>query len=308
MDTVATIAPIFVVIALGWAARRRGFFPEAFMEAANRLVYYLAIPAMVFRAIASSSFKGQFDLRVVAITLCILLGAFAAAWGWALTFGFPRRVRGSFLQCAVHGNLGYIALAVAFYSLGQDGLARAGLVAGFVMILQNLLGVAALQMNASGGDGGVGRAAAKVVANPVILSAAAGIAWSLAGLSIPFVVDRSLGIVGDMALPMALLVIGASLSFKRLRHRPVEVASACGFKLLFLPAAGLFLFRFFQVPARDALPALILLAAPTATVSYVMSRELHGDADYAGVVISLSTLLSAATYVLWLQLGAGPPL
>jgi hypothetical protein len=172
------------------------------------------------------------------------------------------------------------------------------------MILQNLLAVVGLQVHAPGSEAGLGRAAAKVVANPVILSAAAGIACSLGGIPIPPVADRSLNILGDMALPLALLIIGASLSFQRLRHRPQEIAAACIFKLLVLPAAGYFLFPFFGVPVRDAVPAVILLAAPTATVSYVMARQLHGDAEYASVVISLSTLLSAATYVFWLHLAS----
>jgi len=301
MSTLTTIAPIFLVIGLGWIARRLGFFPEAFIVAANRLVYYLAIPAMVFRSIAAASLQGNFDLRVPAITLGVLLAIFFAAWGWAATTRIDHRRRGAFLQCSVHGNLGYIALAVAFYALGQDGLARAGLVAGFVMILQNLLAVAALQVHGPPGARSVFGAAGKVLANPVIIAAAAGIAASLAELSIPRVIDRSLSIVGDMALPLALLIIGASLSFSRMRHRPLEVLSACVFKLLILPAGGLLLFRLFHVSLRDGMPALILLAAPTATVSYVMSREMHGDAEYAGVVISLSTLFSAVTYVFWLH-------
>ncbi|MGD8366505.1 MAG: AEC family transporter [Desulfobacterales bacterium] len=302
MSAAATIAPIFFVIALGWAARRRGFFPEPFIVAANRLVYYMAIPAMVFRSIAGASLQGDFDFRVPAVTLAVVLAAFFAAWGWAGVSGIQRRRRGTFLQCSVHGNLGYIALAVAYYALGQEGLARAGLIAGFVMILQNLLSVAALQVHGPDGGGRIGSALAKIFANPVILSAGAGIAFSLTGLSIPRIIDRSLNIVGDLALPMALLIIGASLSFQRMRHRPMEVLSACLFKLAILPAAGLLVFDLLRLPLRDGIPALILLAAPTATVSYVMSREMQGDPDFAGVVISASTLLSAGTYVLWLHL------
>jgi predicted permease len=204
----------------------------------------------------------------------------------------------------VHGNLGYIGLAVAFYALGPEGLARAGLIAGFLMILQNLLAVVALQVHGRTGRGRIPSVLGKVFANPVIVAAAAGIACSLTGLSIPRVIDRSLNILGDLALPMALLIIGASLSFERMRHRPLEAVSAAVFKLGLLPAAAFVLFELLQIPPRDALPALILLAAPTATVSYVMSREMGGDASYAGVAISVSTLLSSGTYVLWLHLAS----
>jgi predicted permease len=259
---------------------------------------------MVFRSIAGTSLKGQFDIRVLGITLGVIAAGFALAWASVAAMGTERRRRGAFIQCAIQGNLGYIALAVSFYFLGRDGLARAGLIAGFIMILQNLLSVTALQYHGAASGSRMMGTLAKVLANPVILAAGAGIAFSLGGLSLPGILDRSIEIVSDMSLPLALLIIGASLSFRRLRHRYHEVLSACAVKLLVLPGAGLALFRLFQTPARDYLPALILLAAPTATVTYVMNRELNGDPEYAGVQISLTTLLSAVTYIFWLYLAA----
>jgi predicted permease len=71
-------------------------------------------------------------------------------------------------------------------------------------------------------------------------------------------------------------------------------------KILVLPAVGLLLFWLFKIDKTEFLPGLILLATPTATVSYVMAKEMHGDADFAVAAISLSTLLSAATYIFWL--------
>ena len=69
MDIVATIIPIFAVIILGWFASARGFIPPEFLGPANRLVYYLAIPAMIFNAISKGSLSTQFDVTVILITL-----------------------------------------------------------------------------------------------------------------------------------------------------------------------------------------------------------------------------------------------
>ncbi|MDO9109129.1 MAG: AEC family transporter, partial [Desulfatirhabdiaceae bacterium] len=65
MTILSTILPIFLVILLGWGFHRKGFIPESFLGAGNRRVYYLAIPAMIFRAIARASLTTQFDIRVV---------------------------------------------------------------------------------------------------------------------------------------------------------------------------------------------------------------------------------------------------
>jgi len=208
----------------------------------------------------------------------------------------------------VHGNLGYIGLAVAFYYLGSNGLTRASIIAGFVMILQNLLAVTALQSLGRGGLGPRGwlTSLGKIVGNPVIVSALVGILFSIAAIPIPVVVDRSLKILAGMALPMALLVIGAALSFEQIWERIIPVCVTGFIKLLVLPGLGFMLYKFFNLSTHDFLPGLILLASPTATVAYVMAKEMNGDADFAGAAISLSTLLSAVTFIMWLNISAHP--
>ena len=141
----------------------------------------------------------------------------------------------------------------------------------------------------------------KIIANPVIVSAFAGILFSGIGLPMPLVLDRSLQILAGLALPMALLIIGGSLSIRRMRERLGAVTGSCFLKLILLPALGLLFFRAAGQGPVDYLPAIILLASPTATIAYVMAREMEGDADFAVAAISASTLFSAVTFVFWLS-------
>lgn len=302
---VTTIIPIFSLVILGAIARSRGFLPPEFLGPANRLVFYLAIPAMIFRAIANASLTHQFNPTVVWLTLVALVVLFAVSWGSSRLFRIPVSIRGAFIQCSFHGNLGYIGLAVAFYHLGADGLARAGILAAFIMILQNFLAVIVLQYHRQGGarGGRLGAVAGKIVANPVIVSAVCGILFSMAGISIPMVVDRSLKILSGLALPMALLIIGGSLSIKLMKARPGAVLGACLLKLLVLPLLGVVLFRLAGQSPDDYLPAIILLASPSATIAYIMAREMGADSDFAVAAISATTLMSAVTFSFWLGLG-----
>jgi hypothetical protein len=302
---VSTIIPIFSLVALGSIARRKGFLPEAFMGPANRLVYYLAIPAMIFRAIAKASLTHHFNPAVLGLTLAALVAAFGVCWGAAMLLQLPVKIRGAFIQCSFHGNLGYIGLAVAFYYLGGGGLARASILAAFIMILQNFLAVVTLQAHSRQGTGSsqIRDFVVRIVGNPVIVSALAGIFFSGVGLPVPLVLDRSLQILGGLALPMALLIIGGSLSINLMRQRLGAIMVACLLKLLLLPAIGLGLFRLAGLASADGLPAIILLASPTATIAYVMAREMGADSDFAVAAISAATLFSAGTFVFWLSVG-----
>lgn len=304
MHIIETIIPIFLIIFLGCAARHRGMITPAFLGPANQLTYYLAIPAMIFRSISQGSLKKDFHPDVLAVTLGTLLLFFILSWAICLAVRIRPRQFGTFLQSCFHGNLGYIGLAVAYYFLGDQGLVRASILAGFVMILQNFLAVLALQYWSDGipSKSRIRSMIVKILGNPVILSAMAGILFSLSGLPIPPVLGRSLDILKGLALPLSLLLIGASLSFELMRSRMFSLLTSGIMKLVLLPGLGFGLYHLMGISPGDFVPGLILLASPTATITYVMAKEMNGDAEFAVAAISLSTLFSAVSFALWLHL------
>ena len=304
MNIIATIIPIFVIILLGWAARSYGFIRSEFIEPANRLVFYLAIPAMVFRSISKASLDRQFDFQVVTLALLSVCMVFVIGALITRFAHIPSRQRGSFIQNSFHGNLGYIGLAVSFYYLGRNGFVQASVIAGFLMILQNFLAVIALQLHSQ--DHLTPRSKwtvfLKILGNPIILSALAGILVSVAAIPVPLIFGRCLDILSDLALPLALLIIGASLSFEMVKSRLIVVLSTGFLKLVVLPGIGFILYHLFNVLPVAYIPGIILLASPTATVTYVMAKEMQGDSEFAVAAISLNTLLSAVTYTIWLNI------
>jgi hypothetical protein len=303
VDVVNTIIPIFVVILLGVLLRRMDFLPPAMLGPLNKLVFYLAIPAMIFRKIAGASFQEHFQPLMLSGTLLPVVAVFGLA-AWIVRMRrIPGQVSGTFVQSSFHGNLGYIGLAVCFYFLGDQGLTRASILAGFLMLLQNLLSVIGLQAASSThATHQVLFVVRKVLLNPVIVSAGAGILFSLFGLPLPVIVTRSLDIVSGMALPLALLVIGASLSFSLIREHFRLALWTGGLKLMVLPFLGLLIFKAMALEPEAYAPGLILLAAPTATVTYVMAGEMRGSPDLASATVALNTILSALSYLLWLSL------
>lgn len=306
MNIVNTIIPIFFVIAVGWAARRKNWMPDTFVDPANRLVFYLAIPAMIFKALYSAPLKSNINITVLAIVLISVCVTVVLAWLFSKSVkaGFTR---GTFIQSSFHGNLGYIGFAVAFYYLGREGLVKASLIAAFLMILQNFISVIVLQVysgDTSKNQRSMWFVAKKIMSNPVVFAALMGIIFSLTGLKLPSIISRILDIISSFALPLALLIIGATLSFKVVRSQPLLLCASSVFKLLILPGLGMFLFRIFDVSNDIFLPGLILLAAPTATIAAVMAKEMNGDTNFAVAAVSLNTLLSAFTYTWWLHLAS----
>ena len=275
---------------------------QDFVAVANRIVYSIAIPAMLFSAISKSSFTTQVDIVVVVVTLLAVFLTGLVAWMVALALIDNHQTRGSFIQTSFHGNLGYIGFAIAFYYLGEKSFAAVAIIGGFLMIFHNFMAVGFLTYYGQGYSSGSRLAGSlkKSIQNPVILSTLAGMLFSLLEIPIPLIIHRALDILKGMALPTALLIIGASLSFEQIRPRLREVVVTSVIKTMVTPAIGFALFTLLAVSPTLYLPGLILLCTPTATVTYILSSQMGGDPDFAAAAVSFSTLLSLLTYLFWL--------
>lgn len=304
-DIFNTIVPIFAISLLGWFARQRGFLPDVFLGPANRLVYYIAIPALIFRAVSRTSFHQQFNLNILLVAAASMTLIWILSWTWGSLLKLKKGSLGTFIQSANHGNTGYIAFAVAFYYLGNEGLAITGLYAGFIMILQNLYSVTALTLCSEKREN-ILRQGFQIIGcimmNPTILSAGAGIIFSLLEITLPVVALRSLDILSALGLPMALLIIGASLSFELMQTKMPAVFSATLIKLLALPGFAFAIYALTNMGRSEMLPILIILSSPTATVTYVMAREMGGDMELAVSTISICTMCSSLTFLIWLNI------
>ncbi len=302
LDVINTIIPIFVVILLGWFLCRRNLLPFHIVGPLNKLVYYMAIPALLFRTVATKSILASFDNLMLAGTLVPVLVVFFMAVYLGRILSVPKEDRGTFMQSSFHGNVGYIALAVSYYLLDQEGFTQTTILAGFLILLQNFLSIVGLQVVSHGGAS-LGNSLVvlkKIVKNPVIISILAGISYSLLRIPMPMPLDRVLEIISSIAMPLALLIIGASLSFGLLREHLRSAIGAGFLKLGVLPFLGVSIFFAFGLEGKDFMPGLILLATPTATVTYIMAGELDGSTDLATATVSMNTIISAFTYIIWL--------
>lgn len=304
LSILENISPVFLVILLGFLSRRMGFLPDIFISSANRLVYFIAIPILVYDEISRGSFSESFDLHQIGGTFLAVGSVGAASYLLARVLRISPDGAATFVQTSFHGNLGYVGLAVVFYAMGPEGRGAASVLAGFLILFQNVMAIGMFTFLASGEKSIDLRVVGKFLGNPIILATLLGLFSSAAGVRVPLFLERSFGIVGDMALPLALLIIGGSL--KTASGRRIQlVAFSTGFKLLLLPLTGFLLFRAMGVDPIPAKTAVILLASPSATVTYVMASEMGGKPELAATAVTISTVLSIATYALWIGIMGG---
>ncbi len=294
MEVVNTVAPVFILIGVGAILFRR-FLDAAFLRGMNWLTYWVGLPALIVHSLSRADLAEPLAAAVIAVVSGATLLTLAAGAVVARALRVPPASGGTFLQASLRGNLAFIGIPVVLFAYPESPTAGtvAILTLGPVMVLYNVLSVAVLQRSRDGGGGWLSRKLAKtLLTNPLILASVLAALLSLSGIELPFFLQRSVGVLGQMALPLALLSIGGALAVVRVKGSVRAASGAALVKTALCPLIGAGLARVAGLEGEALGVALILLAAPTAAASYILAQQLGGDEGLASGAIVISTVLS----------------
>ncbi len=304
-----SLAPIFLLIALGKLLERTGFLPDSFFKGLNRLVFWLALPALLIHGISEAELELAAITRIVLVLTLGTLLATALAWFVAGRLSLSPPKTGAFIQGAFRGNGAFISLPVIVYSMGAispHAEVLGTVVLAPVVILFNVLGVWVLvhygrDHNSAGLS--IRSLFVEMIRNPLIMSCVAGIALNVFNIHLPRFLSISLEALGRTSLPLVLMSIGASLEIERLRGAASPSLIASLIKVVVAPLSGFLLAGLFGLSQTEGMIAVFYLASPAAVMSYVMAEEMGSDGPLAGRIVTLSTLLSAVTIPIIMAIG-----
>lgn len=293
-DVIAGLAPVFILITLGWAARSAKIAsPDAFAQV-NRFGYFVLYPAFLFTLISRANFSeqgaGPFVLSVIAGVLIAMVLSFATR----LIFRKDGAAFTSVFQGSIRWN-GFVLLAAAAPLYGQAGLDLIGLAFGPLVLMINIASVIVLARWGHARAPSWRAVLERIVVNPLILACAAGLAANAAGVHDLGPVSRALDLLGGAAMPIALVCVGAGLDFSALRAAGVHVAAASVFKLTIMPAILYITALALGAGPLGAAVAAGLGATPTAAAGYTLAKEMGGDARLMAAIITATTLFSFVT-------------
>ena len=300
LEIVNIVVPVFLIIALGQFLVWRRFFSPETVSQMSRTVFYVGTPMLLFRSAARTSLAESLNPAALAAILAIT--AVMATVVYLSAYRLTPARHGVFAQGTFRANLVFVGYPIILNAFGDPGLGLAAVYVGFITVLYNFLAVILLTLphRGEGAELKLGPIVKTIVTNPLIISCTAGLICAALKIQLPTILDRGVKMGSDLATPLALLVVGASLDLKRVRSElgPALLVSAC--KLLLYPAAACAALYALGLRGMSIEIPIILLASPTAVVSHIMAREMNGDDQLAGAIVIGSTLLSLFSISGWL--------
>lgn len=292
--------PIFLLIILGKVLKTTKIISDEFTKTADRYVFRIALPALLFSDLTENNVGSSFDGKYVLFCFSVTIFSIAVLWGLTEKFMKNEEQKGAFIQGSYRSSAAILGLA--FINNMYDSVGMAPLMIIGCVPLYNIFAVIILTLK---GDNGGKKPNMKetfinVMKNPILLSILIALPFALLNLHFPSFVNKAIGSVANTATPLALISIGASFEGKKALKKMKPTLLASFIKLILLAGLFLPLAVFFGYRNQELMALLVMLGSPTTVSSYIMAKNTGNDGILTSSIIVLTTLLSSLTLTLWI--------
>ena len=290
------VAPVFLLVALGYFVKRIGVINENFVEVTSRFVYSVSLPALVFINIVEIDLSEAIDFKQIIYIYSATLVSFFLIWVISIPFIKDGKNLSVFVQGAYRSNFAIVGFAIVSKLFGNFALGKAALVLAFILPLYNILAVIILtvplrkerKLNLK-------NTLYEIMFNPLIIAVVIGLIFSYFKIIIPSVINSTVGFLSELALPLALVGIGGSLNLQNIKKASGLAFTSSVIKVILIPLTLTFGAYHFGFRELDLGIMFVLFASPTAIVSFIMAEAMGANSKLAGNIVLISTIASVFT-------------
>lgn len=302
MEVLGRLLALLAVLLVGTGLRAVGILGPDRRERLNAVAYYVALPALVFVATYDRALADVASWALLVAVVAAYLGTALLAWIVHRNRA-PSGRRGVAVVQSYHSNLGYLGIPLVAATFDAEVTAIASLVLGIGLLIQVPLTVLVL-VSLRGGAAGIdfGRRLRSLATNPVLVALAAGIAFGAVGFPVPRAAATALDGVGSLALPLALICVGASLTADLSALDAPATASVVALKLACMPAIAWAAFALLGADPATLTAGVVMVGTPAAVSTYVFAAELGGDTEFASLTVFVTTVASVGSLTALIEL------
>ena len=298
------VLPVFAIILSGYIAGKRQWVSSAALKGLSFFVYYMAIPALLFRTMAQGNLSADIDFSLIVTFYSVSLSIFilSAVLGRFL-YGHGLKEAAVMAMGATYGNLLLLGFPLVYSAFGDKGMVPLTMLIAFqapiLMALTSMLTEYDLSREGDGGQGAktmLLSLAKAIWSNPIIIGLIAGGLYQLSGYEFVSVMDRFTALLGGAVVPCALFSLGVSLTEFKLAGDLKQSFLIVVLKTIIYPCiVAILVFNVIDVPPLWAAVAVILAAQPTGVNVFILAQQYGVFTARAASVVLSSTILSVVT-------------
>jgi predicted permease len=301
LTIIFAILPVVLVTSCGYLFKRAGFLAEDFWYGADKLSYYVLLPSLFVELTATAELDRTLLGAPITLVVSIVLLTLLMLLTRRVISSSPPAFT-SMYQGAVRFN-SFVLLAVSLQLYGDAVGAITAVCIAAVVPLVNLSSVAVLsRYGTSHSAPSLRKLLVRLATNPLIDACVIGLLINFIGLPIPSSLLASLDILGQAALPLGLLCVGAGIDLRLLGSWQPDIVITNAIKLILKPLLVMGLGTLLGLEGLTFAATVLFATMPTATSAYILARQLGGDDRLMATIVMSQTIFSAVTVPMMLFL------
>jgi hypothetical protein len=301
LTALLVVLPIFLKLLLGYAIKQFGIMGTQAFKEMNNVTFRIFLPILLFMNIYHADLDTTVSFELIGFALGSLSLLFLISMMVVPRLEPENRKRGVLVQAICRSNFIIFGLPVATTLFGPDSAGGASVLVGVVVPFVNTLSVVTLEYF-RGARPDARKILKGIFANPLIIGAFAALVLVLLDVRLPLVVDEFLAEMARIATPLALIILGGSVTFSSVGQNRTQLAGGIVTRLVLVPLFGLTAAVLFGFRDADLVILMAMFSSPAAVSSYTMALQMEGDGELAGQLVVFTTIFSILTIFIWVYL------
>lgn len=295
------IAPIFILMLLGYTLKKLKVADKKGFDTVNRLVFKVFLPVLLFYNLYKTQTASVIDGKLIIYTICGVLLTFVIGYFAVLKLTPENKKRGVMLQGFFRANFAILGIPLVNYICGENAGGVTSFMVAVIVPLFNILAVVALERFREGRTGLNIRGLFKGVAtNPLIIGTMIGLVFFFFDLRLPKILENSVRDISAIATPLAIIALGAEFEFGGVKGNGKEIAVVVLSRLVFVPLLFIPPAIAMGISGESLACLLITFGGPIAVSSFSMSQQMGGDENISAQTIIASSALCLVTLFVWI--------
>ncbi len=295
------IAPIFILMFLGYGLKKLKVADKKTFDAINKLGFNVFLPVLVFYNIYKTDIASVLNVKLIWFSIVGIIAVFAIGYFVAIISTKDNAKRGVMLQGFFRSNFALLGIPLVGYIYGENSGGLTSLMLGIVIPVFNVLAITAL-VSFCGGQGKVNiwQILKGIIKNPLIIGCLVGMAFLLTGIKLPGLLEKSVKDISSVATPLAIIVLGAEFEYSTIKESLKELLITVSARLVFVPLIMIPIAVLLGFTGEELVCILITFASPAAVSSFTMAQQMGGDEHLAAHIVIMSSAFCLITLFGWI--------
>lgn len=302
-----TTLPLFLLIGLGFLARKANLMKQGDERALSSYVYFFALPSLFFINLAETrfdriiaTFVGAGIIPVVVVFLLITLLFFI--------FGFSKETYFLLVIGSVFGSHAFFGIPFVMFAFPTpEGERLATLSSGTISIFSVIISISILEIYELSRKQrpsvvkAVSHVLLRLTRNPLIISIVLGAFFSFLRIPIPFAISKPLHMLGSTTATVAIFMLGV-IFYGRQFKQLVQAFGISLLRMIVVPLIGMLTVTFLGLEPLESSVVVLMSAMPMAISMVVLSERYQFHQELIASVIFVSSILAGFYLNGWLIL------